>query len=63
MSLLFRRDDPARCPNCGQRVTPYAAGCSLCGTKLDPTRWQPPTGPLARAVARWRGLLGGRREG
>jgi predicted amidophosphoribosyltransferase len=60
MSLFIRRDDPARCPNCGQRVTPYAAGCWLCGAALDPTRWQPAAGPLARALARWRGLLGRR---
>jgi hypothetical protein len=22
-------------------VTPYAAGCAICGTDLDPRRWQP----------------------
>ena len=27
--------------SCGERVTPYAAGCALCGAELDPTRWQP----------------------
>ena len=31
---------PAYCPNCGERVTPYAAGCALCGAELDPGRWQ-----------------------
>ena len=31
---------PAYCPNCGERVTPYAAGCALCGAELDPARWQ-----------------------
>ena len=31
---------PGYCPNCGERVTPYAAGCALCGADLDPTRWQ-----------------------
>ena len=30
---------PAYCPNCGERVTPYAAGCALCGAELDPARW------------------------
>jgi len=36
--MRFR--DPSRCPNCGERVTPYAAGCALCGVDLDPQRWQ-----------------------
>src|ERR671936_834465 len=27
--MLLR--DPNRCPSCGERVTPYAAGCALCG--------------------------------
>ncbi len=31
---------PAYCPECGERVTPYAAGCALCGADLDPRRWQ-----------------------
>jgi hypothetical protein len=22
-------------------VTPYAAGCAICGADLDPRRWQP----------------------
>lgn len=26
------------CPNCGQRVTPYAAGCAVCGTDLEAAR-------------------------
>jgi predicted amidophosphoribosyltransferase len=30
---------PAYCPNCGERVTPYAAGCALCGAELDQSRW------------------------
>jgi predicted amidophosphoribosyltransferase len=62
MPFPIRSDDPARCPNCGQRVTPYAAGCWLCGATLDPTRWQRPVGRLERLVARWRGMVG-RREG
>jgi hypothetical protein len=31
---------PGFCPQCGERVTPYAAGCALCGAELDPRRWQ-----------------------
>ena len=23
-----------------ERVSPYAAGCALCGAELDPARWQ-----------------------
>jgi predicted amidophosphoribosyltransferase len=37
----MRSRDPNRCPSCGERVTPYAAGCALCGAELDPKRWQP----------------------
>jgi len=39
-------------------VTPYAAGCALCGADLDPRRWQrrPTLGQrmIARLPARWR---------
>jgi hypothetical protein len=31
--------DRSRCPNCGERVSPYAAGCAVCGADLDPGRW------------------------
>jgi predicted amidophosphoribosyltransferase len=54
MFFYVRRDDPARCPNCGERVTPYAAGCWLCGVPLDPARWQQPPSLADRVVARWR---------
>ena len=37
--------DRSRCPNCGERVSPYAAGCAVCGADLDPARWD--TGPGA----------------
>jgi hypothetical protein len=36
--MLFLRNDPGRCPHCGYRVTPFADGCALCGTELDPHR-------------------------
>jgi hypothetical protein len=26
------------CPNCGERVTPFAAGCALCGADLTAAR-------------------------
>lgn len=35
---------PHICPNCGERVTMFAAGCALCGAALDPRCAQgPPT--------------------
>lgn len=37
--------DRSRCPSCGERVSPYAAGCAVCGADLDPSRWD--TGPTA----------------
>jgi hypothetical protein len=33
---------PGYCPQCGERVTPFAAGCAICGADLDPRRWQAP---------------------
>lgn len=39
MPALTRRADPGRCPKCAERVTPFAAGCALCGADLDPGRW------------------------
>jgi predicted amidophosphoribosyltransferase len=33
---------PHVCPNCGERVTAFAAGCALCGARLDPHRAQRP---------------------
>ena len=35
--------DRSRCPNCGERVQPFAAGCAVCGADLDTKRWD--TGP------------------
>jgi hypothetical protein len=35
--------DRSRCPNCGERVQPFAAGCAICGADLDTKRWD--TGP------------------
>jgi len=33
---------PHICPNCGERVSGFAAGCALCGAELDPRRAQGP---------------------
>jgi predicted nucleic acid-binding Zn-ribbon protein len=29
---------PDRCPNCGERVSAFAAGCALCGAELNARR-------------------------
>jgi hypothetical protein len=52
---------PGYCPQCGERVTPFAAGCALCGADLDPKRWQGPV-PIGKRFsihlpARWRRAL------
>jgi predicted amidophosphoribosyltransferase len=60
--FFIRRDEPARCPHCGQRATPYAAACPLCGAHLAPETRQPPARPFERAAARWRRLRGARRH-
>ena len=44
--------DRSRCPSCGERVSPYAAGCAVCGADLDTARWD--KGPGAgRQMASW----------
>lgn len=40
--------DRSRCPNCGERVSPFAAGCAVCGADLDTKRWDSGPGPLTR---------------
>ena len=42
MNRILTPMHPGYCPQCGERVTPYAAGCALCGADLDPKRWQKP---------------------
>jgi uncharacterized OB-fold protein len=61
MSMFIRRDDPARCPNCGETVTPYAAGCWLCGERLEPWRRQRAPGPLERLATHVRRAMARRR--
>jgi hypothetical protein len=51
--------DPHVCPNCGERVTMFAAGCSICGADLDPHRAE--AHPLRRLFGRIRNSRGRRR--
>jgi hypothetical protein len=41
--------DRSRCPSCGDRVTPFAAGCAIGGADLDPLRWDMGPGAGQRA--------------
>ena len=44
--------DRSRCPNCKEPVSPFAAGCAVCGADLDTKRWD--TGPsAANRVGSW----------
>ena len=48
------RRNANRCPSCGERVSPFAAGCALCGADLDPQRHTP--GKASVSVPQpWRG--------
>jgi hypothetical protein len=40
--------NPNRCPSCGEHVSPFAAGCAICGAALDPRRGQ--TRPLGEQL-------------
>jgi predicted amidophosphoribosyltransferase len=42
------RARPNRCPDCGEHVSPYAAGCAICGAELDPNRTRHV--PLSRRI-------------
>jgi hypothetical protein len=48
--------DRSRCPQCGERVSPLAAGCAICGADLDPRRWDTGPSPLQR-LGSWFGAL------
>jgi predicted amidophosphoribosyltransferase len=53
--------DRSRCPNCGERVSPYAAGCAVCGADIDHRRWD--SGPSAlNRVGSWLSALSFGRE-
>jgi hypothetical protein len=48
--------DRSRCPNCGERVLPFAAGCAVCGPDLDTARFD--RGPsLMQRVGSWLSAL------
>jgi uncharacterized protein (DUF983 family) len=54
MALISR--DPGRCPECGERVLPFAAGCAICGAELDTARYD--RGPsLVQRLGSWFGAL------
>jgi hypothetical protein len=57
------RTDPSRCPSCRERVTPFAAGCALCGADLDPRRWDSGPGLAQRAGSLTAALGAGPRVG
>ena len=49
--------DRSRCPNCKEPVSPFAAGCAICGTDLDTRRWD--TGPsVTTRAGSWFSSLG-----
>ena len=49
--------DRSRCPKCGERVQPFAAGCAICGADLDTRRWD--AGPSAfQRAGSWFGSIG-----
>jgi uncharacterized protein (DUF983 family) len=49
--------DRSRCPHCGERVQPLAAGCALCGADLDTKRWD--TGPsVFQRLGSWFSSIG-----
>ena len=41
--------DRSRCPACGERVSPFAAGCATCGADLDTGRWDKGPGVTQQA--------------
>ena len=48
--------DRSRCPNCREPVSPFAAGCAICGADLDTKRWD--TGPgLLNRLGSWLSAL------
>ncbi len=55
--ILMKKRSPHVCPNCGERVSAFAAGCALCGAPLDPSRGRArPAAPDLPVVSPWRVL-------
>ena len=54
MALMTR--DRSRCPECGERVMPFAAGCAICGADLDTARFDGGPSPLQR-IGSWLSAL------
>jgi uncharacterized protein (DUF983 family) len=55
MSAMPR--DRTRCPSCGERVLPFAAGCAICGADLDTARFD--SGPsVFQRVGSWFSAIG-----
>jgi uncharacterized protein (DUF983 family) len=54
--MSFKNRDRTRCPKCGERVMPFAAGCAICGADLDTARFDSGPSPLQR-VGSWLGAL------
>jgi hypothetical protein len=49
--------DRTRCPSCGTRVQPFAAGCAICGADLDATRFD--SGPsVFQRIGSWFSAIG-----
>jgi hypothetical protein len=49
--------DRSRCPNCREPVSPFAAGCAICGADLDTKRWDAGPG-IGNRVGSWFSALG-----
>jgi hypothetical protein len=54
MTVVTR--DRTRCPKCGDRVLPLAAGCAICGADLDTARFDRGPSPLQR-LGSWFGAI------
>jgi uncharacterized protein (DUF983 family) len=58
-----RMPDRSRCPSCGERVSPFAAGCAICGADLDVRRWDSGPDVVTRIGSRFSALTSGPRRG
>jgi uncharacterized protein (DUF983 family) len=54
--VQLKSRDRSRCPQCGERVLPFAAGCAICGADLDIARFD--SGPsLLQRLGSWFGAI------